>query len=169
MTHSISFQLLSSPNNFWWKGLPWLTPPSAWPQWQPEPTIQLHAAAAIAQEFIPQPTIPTVSGLNMIINLSDYSTFNRLLAVTAYTYRHISNLHKSRQKASCSVGDRFTMLHLVSWPGFVICCLQITIYLFIYLFIYCFTAFNHTYCLQHAYNMYVLLSHAGVGSTLTAL
>ena len=51
-----------------------------------------------AQEFIPQPTIPTVSGLNMVINLSDYSTFNRLLAVTAYTYRYVSNLNKSRPK-----------------------------------------------------------------------
>ena len=75
-----------------------MTTPTAWPQWQPEPTIELHAAAAIAEEFIPQPVTHTVSGLPTLINIFDYSTLNRLLAVTAYTCRYINNLHKSRPK-----------------------------------------------------------------------
>ena len=34
----------------------------------------------------------------MVINIADYSTLNSLLAVTAYTYRYINNLRKSRPK-----------------------------------------------------------------------
>jgi len=100
LTRGISYQLFSLPNNLWWKGPPWLTAPSAWPQWQSEPAIELHAAAAIAQEFTPQPATPTASGLHAVINISDYSTLNRLLAVTAYTYRYLNNLHRSRPKLS---------------------------------------------------------------------
>ena len=177
----ISSQLHSSPSNLWWKGPPWLMTLTAWPQWQPEPTIELHAAAAIAEKFVPLPHTHPVSGLHAVINIADYSTLNRLLAVTAYTYRYINNLHKSRPKlgglltateissahtrwvqvcqelvyakelasaksncdhpavkrpplvrqlrmtrAFCIVGDRSTMLHLVSWPGFHTCCLQTT-------------------------------------------
>ena len=75
-----------------------LTTSTAWPQWQPEPIIELHAAAAIAEEFTPQPAIHVVSGLHTVIDVSNYSTLNRLLVVTAYTYRYINNLHKSRPK-----------------------------------------------------------------------
>jgi len=98
LTGGISSQLLSSPSNLWWKGPPWLMTPTAWPQWQPEPAIELHAAAAIAEEFVPQPHTHPVGGLHTVINIADYSTLNRLLAVTAYTYRYINNLHKSRPK-----------------------------------------------------------------------
>ena len=34
----------------------------------------------------------------MVINIADCSTLNRLLAVTAYTYRYINNLRKSKSK-----------------------------------------------------------------------
>ena len=98
LKRGINFQLLSSPNNLWWKGPPRLITPSVWPQWQPEPTIELRAAAVIAEKFIPQPTIHTTSSLHALINISDCSTLNRLLTVTAYTYRYINKLHKSRPK-----------------------------------------------------------------------
>jgi len=61
LTRGIKFQLLNSPDKLWWKGPPWLTTPSTWPQWQPEPTLELHATAAIAEEFVPQPATHTAS------------------------------------------------------------------------------------------------------------
>jgi len=98
LTRGISFELLSSPGVLWWKGPPWLTTPSSWPTWQPEPAVQLHAAAAIAEEFIPQPSASPAVGLHQIIKLTNFSSFNRLLAVTAYTLRFINNLDRSRPK-----------------------------------------------------------------------
>ena len=53
LTRGISFELLSTTNTLWWNGPSWLTTPTAWPEWQPEPAIDLHAAAAIAEEFVP--------------------------------------------------------------------------------------------------------------------
>ena len=100
LTRGISFELLSTTNTLWWNGPSWLTTPTAWPQWQPEAAIDLHAAAAIAEEFVPQRSSKPANGLPTVINISNYSTLNRLLAVTAYTYRYISNLHKSRPKLS---------------------------------------------------------------------
>ena len=44
-------------------------------------------AAAIAEEFVPQPTTKEENGLHHIIKITDYSSLNQLLAVTAYVYR----------------------------------------------------------------------------------
>ena len=172
LTRGISFELLRSPDNLWWKGPPWLTTPHNWPTWQPEPTVHLHAAAAIAGEFTPQPTASPDIGLHQIIKLTNYSSLNKLLAVTSYTFRFVNNLYRSRNgpvtaeelssaqtrwvqacqelvypmemasaksqyvrpevkrpplvrqlrlllmtRAFCGVGDGYTMLHSVSWPG----------------------------------------------------
>ena len=77
---------------------PWLTTPHNWPTWQPEPAIHLHAAAAIAEEFVPQPLACPDTGLHQIFKLTDYSSLPKLLAVTAYTLRYINNLCKSWPK-----------------------------------------------------------------------
>ncbi|XP_065883974.1 uncharacterized protein [Dysidea avara] len=98
LTRGISFQSLSSTDSLWWKGPPWLTTPNAWPTWQMEPAIQLHAAAAIAEEFVPQRPTNQDTGLHQIIKLSNYSSLNKLLAITAYTTRFVNNLCRSRPK-----------------------------------------------------------------------
>jgi len=93
----------------------WLTTVNAWPQWQPEPTIELHAAAAIAEEFVLQPRIHPVSGLHTVINTVDYSRF---LAVTAYSINYINNSHKSRPK----LGGSLTANQMgSSLPGTCVC------------------------------------------------
>ena len=98
LTRGVSFQFFSSPENLWWKGPAWLTKPDSWPRWQPQPTTHLHAAAAIATEFTPQPTGKEDVGLHRAITLTNYSSLNRLLAVTAYVYRYTNNLRKSQPK-----------------------------------------------------------------------
>ena len=72
--------------------------PQNWPTWQPEPAIHLHAAAAIVEEFIPQPPASSDIGLHQVIKLSNYSSLSKLLAVAAYTLRLINNLCRSRPK-----------------------------------------------------------------------
>ena len=100
LTRGIDFKFLNSPTSLWWKGPTWLTTPDAWPRWIPEPSVHMLAAAATAEEFVPQPTTTEGVGLHQVIRLTDYSSLNRLLAVTAYVYRYINNLHKSQPRQS---------------------------------------------------------------------
>ena len=50
------------------------------------------AATATAEEFTPTTTSQVTTGLHCIINLSNYSSLDKLIAITAYVYRFISNL-----------------------------------------------------------------------------
>ena len=100
LTCGIDFKYLSSPNSLWWKGLAWVTVPDNWPKWQPQINVHMLAAAAIAEEFVPQPTIKEEIGLHHIIKITDYSSLNRLLAVTAYVYRCINNLCRLQSRQS---------------------------------------------------------------------
>ena len=96
LTHGVTFQFLSSPEGLWWKGPTWLTKPDKWPKWQSQPDLHLHAAAAIAEEFVPQSPSSQDTGLHQIITLTDYSSLNRLLAVTAYVYRFANKLCRAK-------------------------------------------------------------------------
>jgi len=101
LTRGVDFKYLSFPNCLWWKGPTWITMPDNWPKWQPQLNVHLLAAAAIAEEFVPQPaTNEKDTGLHQVINITNYSSLNRLLAVTAYVYRYINNLHRSQPRQS---------------------------------------------------------------------
>jgi len=94
----ISSELLCSPQTLQWKGPPWLTTLQNWPTWQPKPSIHLHAATAVVEEFIPEPPTGKDIGLHKVIELSKYSSLPKLLAVTAYTLRFTNNLCRSQAK-----------------------------------------------------------------------
>ena len=98
MTRGISSELLCSSQTLWWKGPPWLTTTQNWPTWQPEPSIHLHAAAAVVKEFIPEPPTGKDIGLHKVIELRKYSSLLKLLAVTAYILRLTNNLCRSPAK-----------------------------------------------------------------------
>ena len=65
------------------------TLPDKWPKWQPQTNVHMLAAAAIAEEFVSQAKIKEDIGLHHIIKVTDYSSLNRLLAVTAYVCTQI--------------------------------------------------------------------------------
>ena len=77
------------------------------PQWLPSeptssfsPTIAIQALAVTKTSSSP-PTTPQYSGtihINCIIDISNYSTLNRLLAVTVYTYGYIANCKTQQQR-----------------------------------------------------------------------
>ena len=85
MTCGVSFELLSSPDNLWWKGPAWLNTPDTWPKWERQslPTVQLHAVTAVSKEFTTQPMTAEGTGLHQAIKLTSFSSFNRLPAVTS--------------------------------------------------------------------------------------
>ena len=50
------------------------------------------AATATAEEFTPTKSTQEKLGLHCVINLSDYSSLDKLIATTAYVYRFVANL-----------------------------------------------------------------------------
>ncbi|XP_065896204.1 uncharacterized protein [Dysidea avara] len=87
-------------STLWKHGPQWLPSENSWPTWSFSPTIELQALAVTATSFSPS-TTPQYAGtlhINCIIDISNYSTLSRLLAVTAYVYRFISNCKKPQQE-----------------------------------------------------------------------
>ena len=74
LTCGVDFKYLSSPNSLWWKGPAWVTVLDNWLKWQPQINVHMLAAAAIAEEFVPQPTIKEEIDLHHIITITDYSS-----------------------------------------------------------------------------------------------
>ena len=97
LTRGLSFEQFNT-SSLWWHGPEWLTHQERWPVWNPQSVSQLHVAAATADEFVPQP--PTTNhntGLHQIMISDNYSSLNRLLAVTAYFQRFVNNLRLSAE------------------------------------------------------------------------
>ena len=83
-----SVQLQSSL--LWRFGPQWLTTRDNWPAWLPSTALHMQAAV-LNSEFIPV-TSPTQHGLHQIIDLSNYSTLGKVLGITAYVWRFVSNV-----------------------------------------------------------------------------
>ena len=92
-----SSQLKSS---MWIHGPQWLPCENSWPVWQSSPNIEMQALAVTATTFNPT-TLQRSSGIihiHHIIDISNYSTLSRLLGVTAYLCRFITNCRKQPQE-----------------------------------------------------------------------
>ena len=98
LTRGINSQLLTS-STLWSYGPSWITSgENHWPTWQPSSSLQMLAATATAEEFTPIPPSQVTNGLHCIINLSNYSSFDKLIAITTYVYRFITNLKSPSKK-----------------------------------------------------------------------
>ena len=104
LTRGINYEVFT--HSFWMQGPSWLTIESKWPKWsrteilhlQIEPTHDENQSDPT--EITPQPT-----GIHRIIKASNYSTLTKLLNITAYILRFISNIRNrtSTQTGSLSV------------------------------------------------------------------
>lgn len=84
--------------SLWWHGPNWLLDERQWPSWDMQSVSPLHVAALTAEEFvIPTPPIQNSTGLHKIVTPDNYSSLERLLAVTAYVQRFINNLKQCQQ------------------------------------------------------------------------
>ena len=75
-----------------------ITGENHWPTWQPSSSLQMLAATVTAEEFTPTTSSQVTNGLHCIISLSNYSSFNKLIAITTYMYRFIANLKSPSTK-----------------------------------------------------------------------
>ena len=97
LTRGLTFNQFHT-SSLWWHGPSWLPDERKWPSWDIQSVSQLYVAALTAEEFvISAPPIQSKTGLHRIITPDNYSSLERLLAVTAYVQRFINNLKQHQQ------------------------------------------------------------------------
>lgn len=95
LTRGITSSQLKS-STLWNHGPHWLTSTNNWPTWQATPTLHLQALAITSAVFNPNGKSHPTHGLHTIIDVTDYSTLHKLIAITAYVLRFVH----------CSRGNR---------------------------------------------------------------
>ncbi|XP_065911263.1 uncharacterized protein [Dysidea avara] len=97
LTRGLSTDQLKS-STLWTQGPGWLLNRSAWPTWTPTSILHIQAEEASPSTPLVADTTESEPCILSIIDISRYSSINRLLAVTAYVLRFSNNLHKPQNK-----------------------------------------------------------------------
>ena len=94
LTRGITFEQLRTSEK-WHHGPTWLTSPPHWPKWQ---RLEVFHIKAVTEELNEEHEVDNsnaslviTSGIQKIIDITKYSTLNKLTAVTAYVCRFIHN------------------------------------------------------------------------------
>jgi len=94
LTRGISAkQLLSS--QLWLHGPRWLQSRQDWPQWTPTNTFLQLAEEEDEHGSAPatQTSKDYLTGIHAVIDITHFSTIDKLVAVTAYVLRYVHNIH----------------------------------------------------------------------------
>jgi len=102
LTRGISAGSLAT-STIWRHGPPWLTDHSQWPVWNHTEVLHLQAANIEGEQLTADTELGDVQpqgGLHHIIDIAAYNSLNKLLGVTAYVLRFVSNLKSSISRRS---------------------------------------------------------------------
>jgi len=88
-------------SSLWKYGPKWLTTPNQWPSFQPPPLPPLVLAAAVATEFVPIERALLDLGLYCVISVDKYCSLNKLLSVSTYVFRFVTNVKVLPQHRKC--------------------------------------------------------------------
>ena len=101
LTRGVSTQQLLS-SELWLTGPHWLSNESNWPTWVPTNILHLQTAEDTDSGVVDShdPTTKNIEGMCAIIDASQYSHLQRLVAVTAYVLRFVNNLRKNHSKVT---------------------------------------------------------------------
>ena len=109
---------LSTP--LWTNGPSWLSDQSGWPQWNSALTLHLQTDNMETDQPVPIDPAGPATGIHKIVDLSKYSTLTKLLHVTCYVLRFITNLRNSTAKQTGNflylVGNKLLELFLTINP-----------------------------------------------------
>ena len=110
VTRGTTSAALSS--SLWTNGPSWLTDESKWPQWNPS-ALTLHLQTDIEEEtdhLVPTEPPELTTGIHKIIEISRYSSLTKLLRITSYVLRFITNLRNptDKQAGTLSVSELST-------------------------------------------------------------
>ena len=83
------------PPSLWTNGPSWLSDQSGWPQWNSALTLHLQTDNMETDQPVPIDPAGPATGIHKIIDLSKYSMLTKLLRVTCYVLRFITNLRNS--------------------------------------------------------------------------
>jgi len=114
---SSTCQLISS--SLWNKGPLWLTNDNDWPQWTPSKTFHLHVAVVPCEEFIPESSehlspSPTIN-LHKVIDPKNDSNLGKLLRVSTYVHRFITNIRKCNNRQCDQLTVTETDIARIQW------------------------------------------------------
>ena len=84
--------------SLWTNGPSWLSDESKWPQWNSALTLHLQTDNMEAEQPVPMDPTEPPTGIHKIVELYKYSTLTKLLCVTGYVLRFITNLRASTAK-----------------------------------------------------------------------
>ena len=94
LTRGITFDQFNSSTQ-WRHGPAWLSSISEWPTW---PHAEILLVQTEADEEVDTPAVDTIEppsiGLHHLVDLKRFSKLSKLLSVTAYVYRFISNIRQ---------------------------------------------------------------------------
>ena len=101
LTRGISSTQLQS-STLWSHGPPWLLSQSNWPTWSPAIVIHVQTNDEEVEPTLPATDAPVTlkPGLGQIIDITRYSKLTKLLRVTAYVLRFITNIKRTLPKLS---------------------------------------------------------------------
>ena len=104
LTRGISTQQLLS-SQLWLQGPHWLISKSEWPKWSPTSVLHLQlvdreTTTIPEEENLCTTDIQGITGIHNTVDLSRYSSINKLLAVTSYVLRFVHNARKQQPKLS---------------------------------------------------------------------
>ena len=104
LTRGISTQQLLS-SQLWLQGPHWLISKSEWPKWSPTSVLHLQlvdreTTTIPEEENLCTTDIQGITGIHNTVDLSRYSSINKLLAVTSYILRFVHNARKQQPKLS---------------------------------------------------------------------
>ena len=100
LTRGINSKQLKS-SNLWKDGPEWLLCKSRCPSWNAANVLHINDIDPVNEEVIPVPEEPTplttVTGIHQVIDISRYSTLNKLLSITAYVLRFVIIIMKQQR------------------------------------------------------------------------
>ena len=101
LTRGVSTQQLLS-SELWLHGPHWLSNESNWPTWVPTNILHLQTAEDTDPDIVDShdPTTKNIESMCAIIDASQYSHIQWLVAVTAYVLRFVNNLRKNHSKVT---------------------------------------------------------------------
>ncbi|XP_065915750.1 uncharacterized protein [Dysidea avara] len=101
LTRGISSTQLQS-STLWSHGPPWLPSQSNWPTWSPATVLHVQTNDEEVEPTLPATDAPVTlkPGLGQIIDITRYSKLTKLLRITAYVLRFITNIKQTLPKLS---------------------------------------------------------------------
>ena len=120
LTRGLTAQQLVD-STLWRHGPSWLSSPNEWSTWTPTEALLLEAASVEDSSSTMNDhntsTLPPTNGLHMLIDPAAYSSYNKLLGITAYVLRFVHNITQKQFKLTGPLSSSELSIANIRWIG----------------------------------------------------